>query len=95
MRLTILRDRSSPTADPEALALRALVWVLAEEGRAQRLLALTGLSPDALRAGVGDTSLLGAVLEFLCGHESDLVAAADALGVTPAQLAGAREGLAR
>jgi hypothetical protein len=99
VRLTILRDRSSPKSndlgDPQALALRALVWVLAEDDRAQRLLALTGLTPDALRVGVGDSSLLGAVLDFLCGHESDLVAAADALGVAPAELAGARERLVR
>ena len=99
MRLTILKDRSSPDdtgpADPEALALRALVWVLADDERAQRLLALTGLTPDALRAGVGDTPLLAAVLDFLCGNESDLVAAAEALGVAPAQLAGARESLVR
>ena len=98
-RLTILRDRSSPKSnapgDAEALALQALVWVLADDDRAQRLLALTGLTPDALRAGVGDTSLLGAVLDFLCAHEPDLFSAADALGVAPATLAEARERLAR
>jgi len=70
------------------------VWVLAEDDRAQRLLALTGLTPDALRAGVEDTSLLGAVLDFLCGHEADLVAASDDLGVAPQDLAFARERLA-
>jgi hypothetical protein len=30
------------------------------------------------------------VLDFLCAHEPDLVAAADALGVAPQELAGAR-----
>ena len=97
-RLTILRDRSSPAVDPEALtpdvlALAALGWLLGQEDRAQRLLALTGLTPDALRAGLGDPGVLGAVLDFLCAYEPDLVAAAAALGVAPAQLAGAREGL--
>jgi len=95
MRLTILRDRSSPTADPEALALSALVWLLGDEDRAGRLLALTGLTPEHLRAGLGDAGVLGAVLDFLCGHEPDLVAAAEALGVAPAELAGARERLTR
>ena len=98
-RLTILRDRSSPkstgAADPEALALAALGWVLGAEDRAQRLLALTGLTPDDLRSGLGDPAVLGAVLDFLCAHEPDLIAAADALGVTPKELAGARERLAR
>ena len=93
-RLTILRDRSSPATDPDVLALSALGWVLGEEGRAQRLLALTGLTPDDLRSGLGDRQVLGAVLDFLCAHEPDLVAAAEALGVAPAQLAGARERLA-
>lgn len=93
--LAILRDRSSPKSngDAQALALRALVWVLAEGDRAQRLLALTGLTPDDLRAGVVDTGLLAAVLDFLCAHEPDLIAAAESLDVTPAELAAARERL--
>jgi hypothetical protein len=37
--------------------------------------------------------MLGAVLEFLCAHEPDLLAAADALGVAPGDIAGARERL--
>ena len=92
-RLTILRDKPSP-ADPQALALGALGWVLADQSRADRLLALTGLDADALRAGLGDPAVLGAVLEFLCSYEPDLVAAADELGVTPLELANARERLA-
>ena len=91
-RLTILRDRPSP-ADPQALALSALGWVLAVEDRAGRLLALTGLTPEALREGLGDPAVLGAVLEFLCGHEADLVAAAHELGVEPQVLASARQAL--
>jgi Protein of unknown function (DUF3572) len=74
--------------------LQALVWVLADPERRERLLALTGLTGDALRAGVGDASLLGAVLDYLCGHEPDLLAASDALGVEPAAIAHARERLA-
>jgi Protein of unknown function (DUF3572) len=75
------------------LALGALGWVLGDEGRAGRLLALTGLTPEDLRAGLGEPAVLGAVLEFLCAHEPDLVAAADALGVEPGELAAAREKL--
>jgi Protein of unknown function (DUF3572) len=33
------------------------------------------------------------VLEFLCGHEADLIAAAEALGLSPAELAAVRERL--
>ena len=57
------------------------------------MLALTGLTPDELRERLGDPAMLGAVLDFLCAHEPDLLAAADALGVTPQELAAAREGL--
>jgi hypothetical protein len=95
MRLTILRERPSPPADPHALALGALGWVLAEDSRAQRLLSLTGLAPDDLRAGLGDAGVLGAVIDFLCAHEADLIAAAEAIGVSPGELAAAREGLGR
>jgi hypothetical protein len=76
-----------------ALALQALVFVLGDEPRADRFLALTGLTPDALRAGVGDPVVMGAVLEFLANHEADLVAAATALCVPPQTLAAAWETL--
>ena len=69
--------------------------MLADDNRRQRLLAVTGLTPDALRTGLGDPSLLAAVLDFLCAHEPDLIAAADALGIAPGAIAGARESLAR
>lgn len=88
-RLAILRTTPSPV-DPEALTLSALGWLLNDEPRAERFIALTGLTPDALRAGLGDPAMLGAVLDFLCAHEPDLLAAADALGVDPAEIADAR-----
>ena len=68
--------------------------MLGDESRAARLLALTGLTPEALRDGLGDPATLCAVLDFLCAHEADLLAAADALGVEPQKLATAREALA-
>lgn len=93
-RLTILREPKSPAQDPATLALGALGWVLGDEARAGRLLALTGLTADDLRAGLGDPATLVAVLEFLSAHEPDLVAAAEALGVEPGELAAAKERLA-
>ena len=76
------------------LALAALGWVLEDGPRADRLLSLTGLTPDDLRDGLGDRMVLAAVLEFLAGHEPDLLAAAEALGVAPQELAGAAQRLA-
>jgi hypothetical protein len=87
--------RQEDTNDPEAVALAALGWTLAEEARAQRLLALTGLSPDELRHRLGDRSALAAVLQFLEGHEPDLLACAEALGSSPAALVEARRRLER
>ena len=92
-RLTILREPKSPAQDAATLALGALGWVLGDGPRADRLLALTGLDADALRAGLGDPAVLGAVLEFLAQYEPDLVAAAEHLGVEPADLMTARESL--
>lgn len=91
-RLTILREPSSPS-DPQALALNALGWVLADQDRAERFLALTGLTPEELRASLGEPGTLGAVLDFLCSHEPDLLAAADALGVPPETMVAARRRL--
>jgi hypothetical protein len=85
--------RNQDTNDPETLALAALGWALAEPARAQRLLALTGLTPDDLRDRVGEPSLLAAVLGFLEAHEPDLVACAEAIEAKPADLVEARRRL--
>jgi hypothetical protein len=90
VRLTILRDSQSPAHDPAVLALGALGWVLGDVPRAERLLALTGLTPDDLRGGLADPGVQGAVLDFLAAHEPDLLAAAEALGVEPKDLIAAR-----
>ena len=78
-----------------ALALGALGWTLSEAERAERLLALTGLTPDDLRASLSDPGFLAATLRFLEGHEPDLVACAEALDVSPTQLVEARRRLER
>lgn len=92
--LTILKQPASPGADdPQTLALNALGWIIVDEDRASRFLSLTGLTPDELRASLGYPATLSAVLDFLCGHEPDLIAAADAIGCRPQDLVAARERL--
>lgn len=71
------------------MALAALGWVLSDEDRADRLLALTGIDPDELRARVGEPEVLAAVLDFVLHHEPDTIACAEALGVTPEALVAA------
>ncbi|MXO75620.1 DUF3572 family protein [Altererythrobacter aerius] len=77
------------------MALSALGWVLADQDRADRLLSLTGLTPDILRDRLTDRAVLAAVLEYLAGHEPDLLLAADALNVPPEDLVRAQAELAR
>lgn len=83
------------SSDASTLALMALVWTLADERRADRLLALTGLDAGALREGVGDPGILAAVLAFLADHEPDLIACAEAIDTSPAALIAAKESLSR
>lgn len=75
------------------MALGALVWVLRDDERAERLLALTGLTGDDLRERLGERPVLAAVLDYLCAYEPDLVAAADHLEVGPQILADAARAL--
>ena len=79
----------------DMLALGALGWTLADDRRAERLLALTGLTPDILRARLGERAVLAAMLGFLESHEPDLVACAAHLGVAPERLVAARRELER
>jgi len=86
-----------PTTNEDAasLALRALAWTLGDPTRADRLLALTGLTPDDLRGRAGDPTLLASVLGFLEAYEPDLMACADSIGVSPKNIVAAREALER
>ncbi|MBA4747503.1 MAG: DUF3572 family protein [Sphingopyxis sp.] len=74
-------------ADDAALALTALAWILSDGPRAERFLALTGLTPDALRGALDDRATQAAILGFLTGHENDLVSCAAAIDSDPAALA--------
>jgi hypothetical protein len=77
-------------AAAETAALSALAWILGDEDRARRLLDLTGLTPEQLRAGLGDPGVLAAGLRFLESHEPDLVACAQEIAATPGELVEAR-----
>jgi hypothetical protein len=88
-----MKIQSTNEEDAEQLALGALGWTLSEPARAERLLGLTGLTPDDLRSRLGEPSLLAEILRFLEAHEPDLVACADALEVKPERLVDARRRL--
>ncbi|OYU14265.1 MAG: hypothetical protein CFE37_11815 [Alphaproteobacteria bacterium PA4] len=80
---------------PAVLALQALAHVAGDADLGPRFLALSGLDADGLRAAAGDPALLAALIEFLAGRETDLIACAEAIGVPPAVLAAAGTALAR
>lgn len=84
-----------PDTNDETLALRALVWTLAEPQRAARLLDVTGLQPGDLRESAGSPTTLIALLGFLESHEPDLIACAEGLGVDPARLVATRDRMER
>ncbi|UKK82952.1 DUF3572 domain-containing protein [Sphingopyxis sp. BSN-002] len=75
--------------DDAALALHALGWILSDEPRAERLLGMTGLDPETLRASLGERATLAAILSFLTAYEADLIACADALDIKPEAIAAA------
>ncbi|MCW2349270.1 outer membrane protein TolC [Sphingobium sp. B11D3D] len=77
------------------MALRLVGWIVADSVRAERMLSLTGLEPDALRQALTDPATLGALMDFVINHEPDLLACAEALEVAPADLVAARERLGR
>ena len=79
--------------EASALAFEALAWALMEEARAERLLSLTGLTPEGLRASINERGTQAAILSFLEAYEPDLIACAAVLGVSPAILVQARQEL--
>ena len=81
--------------DAEALALAALAATLTDERRARRVLDLTGLDADELRARAGERGLLAALLAFLEAYEPDLVEVAQAIGIKPEKLVSIRSELER
>ena len=86
-------DRDSNSQRSATLALAAIGWLLQDTERAERYLSLTGLDPDSLRTGLGSDAVLASALDFLANHEPDLLRAAEALAVTPEELAAARKNL--
>lgn len=87
-----MSETNNPLA-PDILTLQALGWILGDEDRAARFLALTGLTPDDLRHRINETAVQIAIIDFLCAHEPDLIACAETLGITPEKLANTRHEL--
>jgi hypothetical protein len=90
-----LKQKGEQKVDPVVVGLAALSWIVTDPARADRMLALTGLTADDLRARADEPPVLGAVIGFLEAHEPDLLACAEAIGVEPSLFGTAREELER
>lgn len=88
-----MREMRIPSVSAEVTALRALAWVVGDQDRAQRFLALTGCDADTLRLRAGEAEVLGAVLDFLLDDERSLLAFADAADLPAQSVALARVAL--
>lgn len=87
------RPPASEQIDPAVLLLGALAWVCADDVRGNRLLDLTGLDAGELRSRATDPAILAATGDFLCSHEPDLIACAEALDCTPTDIVSATRAL--
>ncbi|ACB94853.1 DUF3572 domain-containing protein [Beijerinckia indica] len=92
-----MQNRSIPrfkqrlsSQDAEILAIAALTFLAAEPERLERFVALSGLTPENLRAAAATPGFLAAVLDHLCSDELLLLAFAANGEHDPAMIEEAR-----
>ncbi|MFC3050725.1 DUF3572 domain-containing protein [Kordiimonas pumila] len=62
------------TTTAHTIALEAISYIFSEGYLRDRFFALTGLSPEGMRASLEDPHFLSSTLGFLIDHEPDLLA---------------------
>jgi hypothetical protein len=73
--------------DAQAVALKAVAFIAADDELLSRFVALTGCGLDGIRRRISDAGFLGGVLDFILADEPTLltfVAAADLVPEMPA-----------
>ena len=85
---------ATPGSDPreaaEAIAIQALSYLAGQPDELGRFLALTGISPQQLRAAAAQPGFLAGVLEHLGSDETLLRAFADESHIDPVEIVRAR-----
>ena len=76
--------------DAEAVAISALDRLVADPERLGRFMALSGISPDSIRAVASSPGFLAAILDHVCSDETLLIEIAAELELNPGALARAR-----
>ena len=89
VRLTTMHD-----GEAEEIALAAFGFIAGDPVLVDRFCGMTGLSPGALRKAAAEPGFLGAVLDFVVGHEPDLLAFSAAATIAPERIARAQSCLA-
>jgi Protein of unknown function (DUF3572) len=86
----MFRNRQKLTLETaEGIAAQGLAFLADDPERLGRFLAVTGLSPDQIRAQVDTHPFLAAVLEYLVGDESLLLVFAANTSIGPETVAPA------
>lgn len=76
------------TQDAEALAIKALGFVAADETLLPRFLQLTGIEASAIRQAATEPGFLAGVLQFIADHEPTLMQFSEQTSTEP-ELVGA------
>lgn len=84
-----MRTKTDSFGTAETIALQLLGFVAADPILGPRFLDLTGLDGPGLRQRAAEPETLAAVLDFVLRHEADMVAGAQAIGVSPEAIAAA------
>lgn len=79
--------------EASAIALMAFAFILEDSALRMRFLDLSGVDAASLRESLADPHFLAAILDFLLGHEPDLLAFCAANGIDPTLPARARRRL--
>ncbi len=76
--------------DAEALALRAVAYLAADQKRLSRLMALAGLAPPDLYERLESRIFLTGILDFVLGDEAMVLDFASEAGLPPDSVGRAR-----
>jgi hypothetical protein len=67
----------------EAVAISALSFIVSEDDLRDRFMALSGIDSTLMRDSITDLAFMVSVLDFLIGHEPDLMAFSTAHDIAP------------
>jgi len=89
------KQRFNDLDTASALALQAMAFIVADSGHASRFLSLTGLDIATLRARLDSNDMQTAVLDYLLGDESLLLAFCAEANIPPEAIAPAHNALSQ